>query len=439
LAQHLEGVRRLLVLPSTALAGVPVEVFADDYTVSYAPSGTLFAHLRQQPRPGTKGLLALADPIFDPPAPQEKPLPLPPCGVLLTVVAPGSNAARAGLQPNDVHLRYGEADLSGPGDLARAVETSTAAMEPIPVQVWREGRKLPRPLLVAAGKLGAIVAADPAPQALAEQRRLNRLLASRGGDEGQWQRLPGTRFEVAALRRLFGEGEPTEVLLDSEASEQRLHELARGKALSKYRYIHLATHGEVDKIFPLRSAVILSRDALPDPGRQLEAGLPVYDGRLTAEEVSRQWHLDSQPVTLSTCQTALGKYERGEGFVGFAQTLILAGSRSVCLSLWKVDDTATALLMQRFYQNLLGKREGLKGPSAKAEALAEAKAWLHGLSREEALKRAAQLSKGVDRGKGRKVQPLLVQAAGKDNGDGKGRPFAHPYYWAAFVLIGQAE
>jgi CHAT domain-containing protein len=69
------------------------------------------------------------------------------------------------------------------------------------------------------------------------------------------------------------------------------------------------------------------------PGKQLEAGLPVFDGRLTAEEVLRSWHLDSELVTLSACQTALGKYERGEGFVGFAQALLLAGSRSVCLSL----------------------------------------------------------------------------------------------------------
>ena len=62
----------------------------------------------------------------------------------------------------------------------------------------------------------------------------------------------------------------------------------------------------------------------------------------------RQWNLHSDLVTQSACQTALGKYERGEGFVGFAQALILAGSRSVCLSLRKVDDTATALLMERF-------------------------------------------------------------------------------------------
>jgi CHAT domain-containing protein len=83
--------------------------------------------------------------------------------------------------------------------------------------------------------------------------------------------------------------------------------------------------------------------------------------------VLEQWHLNAELVTLSACQTALGKYERGEGFVGFAQALILSGSRSVCLSLWKVDDAATALLMERFYQNLLGKREGLSSllrPSA---------------------------------------------------------------------------
>jgi CHAT domain-containing protein len=141
-------------------------------------------------------------------------------------------------------------------------------------------------------------------------------------------------------------------------------------------------------------------------------------------------------VTLSACQSALGKYERGEGFVGFAQALLLAGSRSVCLSLWKVDDTATALLMQRFYQNLLGQRPGLKEPMGKAQALAEAKALLRELSRAEALQRAAQLSQGVTRGKGRKLKPLEVTAADKDSQD---RPYAHPYYWAAFVLLGQAD
>ena len=115
------------------------------------------------------------------------------------------------------------------------------------------------------------------------------------------------------------------MLFDSHASEQRLQTLARTGDLGHYRYLHFATHGIVDNRFPLNSAVILSRDALPDPNKQLDAGLPIYDGRLTAEEVLRSWHLQSELVTLSACQTALGKYERGEGFVGFAQALILSG------------------------------------------------------------------------------------------------------------------
>src|SRR5262249_3332801 len=150
--------------------------------------------------------------------------------------------------------------------------------------------------------------------------------------------------------------------------------------------------------WPLRSALILSRDTLPDPQQQLLAGKPVYDGRLTAEEMLRSWNLNAELVTLSACETALGKYERGEGFVGFAQALVLCGSRSVCLRLWKVDDAATALLMQRFYQNLLGKRHGLKAPLAKAAALREAKEWLRTLPHEEALRVAAEISHGVERG-----------------------------------------
>src|SRR5262249_42924013 len=153
-----------------------------------------------------------------------------------------------------------------------------------------------------------------------------------------------------ALGRLCRDaGIPFRLLAGSQASEQELYALARSGELGKCRYLHLATHGQMDDRQPLQSAVFLANDHLPDPIKQLEAGLPVYAGRLTAEKVLRQWHLNAELVTLSACQTALGKYDMSEGFLGFSQALLLAGSRSVCLSLWKVDDTATALLMQRFY------------------------------------------------------------------------------------------
>jgi len=110
----------------------------------------------------------------------------------------------------------------------------------------------------------------------------------------------------------------------------------------------------------------------------------------------------------------------------------------VVLSQWKVDDAATALLMERFYQNLLGRRAGLAKPLPKAEALAEARQWLRGLSRAEALQRVAALSKGVSRGKDRPALPRLAEpprpAEGKDDA-----PFAHPSYWAAFVLYGDPD
>ena len=100
--------------------------------------------------------------------------------------------------------------------------------------------------------------------------------------------------------------------------------------------------------------MILTQTGLPDPLDQVLHQNPAYDGRLSVREIQRGWDLKAELVTLSACETALGRDAGGEGFVGFTQALLMSGTRSVCLSLWKVDDTATALLMQRFYANLLG-------------------------------------------------------------------------------------
>src|SRR5262249_48622286 len=160
---------------------------------------------------------------------------------------------------------------------------------------------------------------------------------------------------------------------------------------------HLATHGVIDESIPTRSAVILTQTGLPDPLEQALSKKPVFDGRLSVREIQRSWELKAELVTLSACETALGREAGGEGFVGFTQALVMSGARSVCLSLWKVDDTATALLMQRFYADLLGRRPRLAGPLSKAEALREAKAWLRGLRRTDVLAVTSELSGGVDR------------------------------------------
>jgi CHAT domain-containing protein len=120
--------------------------------------------------------------------------------------------------------------------------------------------------------------------------------------------------------------------------------------------------------------------------------------------------------------------------VGFTQVLFRKGARSLVLSLWKVDDTATALLMQRFYENLLGKRPDLKAPLPRAEALRQAQRWLRELPRAERDQLAAALSHGELRSTPVKLKSKPVVEASRD-----GPPYAHPYYWAAFVLFGDAE
>jgi tetratricopeptide (TPR) repeat protein len=430
--------RRLIVLPSRAMAGIPVETLLtpdDTRTVIYAPSATVLKLLREQPRPDTHaGLLALGDPVYERPDKSSKPQPLPEHGLLVNVVLPGSNAAIHGLKPGDVLLSYNGSALRKEDDLKTLLEGDKA----IGVDVWRDGRTSRREL--ASGKLGVVLDPRPAPVAIAEQRKLKKVLvAARSSDEGL-DPLPGTRYEVEALAQIFkSENRPTQALLGADASEPELDRLATSGDLGRYGFIHLATHGVIDEGIPLRSAVILTQAGLPDPLQQVLAHKSAYDGRLSVREIQRAWELHAELVTLSACETALGREAGGEGFVGFTQALLMSGARSVCLSLWKVDDTATALLMRRFYADLLGKTGGLPRPLPKAEALREAKAWLRGLSRAEALALTAELSGGVERGKGVKArQPAELTSAIPAGGDDD-RPYAPPYYWAAFVLSGDPD
>jgi len=195
----------------------------------------------------------------------------------------------------------------------------------------------------------------------------------------------------------------------------------------------------IDEGVPARSAVILTQTGLPDPLQQALSHQPVFDGRLSVREIQRGWELKAELVTLSACETALGPDAGGEGFVGFTQALLMSGARSVCLSLWKVDDTATALLMQRLYANLLGRRTGLSQPLPKAAALAEAKGWLRGLNRDEVAKLAASLSGGEARSKGAAKRNEAAPALNVTAGPGDDHPYAHPYFWAAFVLVGDPD
>jgi tetratricopeptide (TPR) repeat protein len=437
-ADGLPAVQRLIVLPSRAMAGIPVEALLtadDDRIVSYTPSATVFKYLREQPRPERHaGLLALGDPVYERPEASGEPAPLPDRGLLVSLVAPGSNAATHGLKAGDVLMAYNGVELNQKNDFKVVAEGD----KPIVVEVWKDGRLSPRNL--APGKLGVVLDPRPAAIAIAENRALEKVLVAARGASDEFPSLPGTRYEVEALGELFkADDRPTRILLGADASEQNLEQIAASGELGRFGFIHLATHGVIDEATAARSAVILTQKGLPDPLEQALNHKPVFDGRLSVREIQRGWELKAELVTLSACETALGREAGGEGFVGFTQALLMSGARSVCLSLWKVDDTATALMMQRFYANLLGRRAGLMAPLPKADALREAKVWLRGLRRAELLKVAADLSGGVARSKGTKArQPAEVAAEIPAGGDDD-RPYASPHFWAAFVLAGDPD
>jgi len=133
------------------------------------------------------------------------------------------------------------------------------------------------------------------------------------------------------------------VLLRKEATET-----AFKKYGSSFKYIHFATHGQFNVDAPLKSAVLLAPDA-------------ESDGILTVNKLYST-KIDADLVTLSACETGLGKIANGDDIVGLTRGFLYAGSSSIVASLWKVDDLATADLMTRFYTNMktLDKREALR-------------------------------------------------------------------------------
>src|SRR5262249_41041407 len=155
---------------------------------------------------------------------------------------------------------------------------------------------------------------EPAQQAIANRRRTDQMLLSLRGSE--WKELPWTRVEVTQLAKLFGPH--TKALLDAAASERSLDGLRRNGELSRYRYLHFATHGEANNVRALESVLMLSQDKLPESPLP-RVGEPFINGQLSANEVLEFWKLNAELVTLSACETALGRPGGGDGLLGFAQ------------------------------------------------------------------------------------------------------------------------
>jgi CHAT domain-containing protein len=170
-----------------------------------------------------------------------------------------------------------------------------------------------------------------------------------------WRRLPGTRVEARAVARLFP---APRLLLDAAASEESIVRLADSGELKRFDVLHFATHGRISPR-PLASALVLAAPREGDPA----------DGYLTAAEIAR-YDFTSRLIVLSACETANSDAIDGEGLLGFPYVLLASGNASTVLTLWPIEDEATAAFMPAV---LAGVRAGL----APSRALATAKrAWI---------------------------------------------------------------
>lgn len=228
------------------------------------------------------------------------------------------------------------------------------------------------------------------------------------GSRPAWsRRLPGSTRELDALQCLWKF--PT-VLRREDATEERLHHLAVEGSLSKFDVLHFASHAVVDAD-KFHSAYVVLSEASLDPAQTRANG---YDGRVTARQILSDWRLEADLVTLSGCQTALGSPISSEGFVGFAHSLLPRGARCLLMSLWSVDDAATSLLMQYFYEEWLGHT--CEDDFESSDVITEP----------TKVNKSAALEQAKDRL--RNIRDSTGTAI-----------YADPHYWAGFVLVGDAN
>jgi CHAT domain-containing protein/tetratricopeptide (TPR) repeat protein len=162
-------------------------------------------------------------------------------------------------------------------------------------------------------------------------------MVTAGTSQG-YSRLPATAREAAAIRALFPKA-AVDAFDGIDATRGRILALE----WSRYRFIHIATHGHTDARIPQLSAIILSSY---DPrGERIEDALRAAD--------VAGLNLNAEVVVFSGCDTALGKEILNEGMVGLAYTTLARGAGAVVSSLWPVPDERSANLMTEFYQHLI--------------------------------------------------------------------------------------
>jgi CHAT domain-containing protein len=165
--------------------------------------------------------------------------------------------------------------------------------------------------------------------------------------------LPETEVEVAAIAATT-RTQMKKVLVGCKADEKTFKTLA-----PQYATIHLATHGVLDNREPLNSYVLLTKTEDETEN----------DGLLHAHEII-DLQLDADLAVLSACETGNGRISPGEGVIGMSWAFLVAGTRSVVVSQWRVNSASTSRLMKSFYQGLVSQNDA--NSQTKSQALRQA-------------------------------------------------------------------
>lgn len=332
-------------------------------------------------------------------------------------------------------LPFGALPLSGGGVVADRFDVSYVGT----------GRDLAQPAAAAADESReAVVIVDPTFQLVDRNgdrpSEMTAFAREMNDHHSRFEPLPWTQVEGRVVAgRLSVDPLQGEAVLETTVKER----------LRRARVIHIASHGFF--LAPSEDPVLPPTDELKDPMRRSGialAGAQSYidgaavpagaeDGLLTAEDVAAIDLLGTELVVLSACDTGHGHVRSGEGVFGLRRGFFLAGARTVVMSLWKVDDLATALLMDWYYQNLVqgdaaGRRMG------RSEALWDAQRRLRsqlsvGSIRQEWLS-SERIARIADSHPEMRARLEELRNSHDDT-----LPFSDPIYWAPFVLYGDAS
>jgi len=243
------------------------------------------------------------------------------------------------------------------------------------------------------------------------------------GIQNPTQDLTYANLEVQTVRPFF---EPAYILVEKDAKKDTLSSIPHTEHLRAAHCVHFSCHGTFNFESPLKSALLLA-DKEP----------------FTLGEIFSLTLSQCRLVTLSACETGLTDFTSlSDEYIGLPSGFLYAGTLCVVSSLWAVSDLSTCFLMIKFYENLRNFPKLEAGDIA--IALNQAQIWLRDLTSEEFEAVFAKYQPQVDeilahlpKGDRFEFQDSLDLARKKIQApDRQPKPFANPYYWAAFTATG---